>query len=206
MSAVPQRPGSSPVVPSKPAPGLTVLPRVRKGRSAKRARRVSKLGAMFRSNPVRVTIGLLVVAGVVFGLVLLNIHVAQTSFHLSDLQRQAAELQTEQRRLRYEVAKAESPEKIVEMGATLGLVAPAEQEYIDGPVLMAGGRTSAQDMAAQTDSPAEPLMAGGRPTEHDMAAQTDSPAEPDSVLVAEPDPSAAEASVSNTIEEEQASP
>lgn len=176
MSAVPQRPGSNPVAPSQPAPaGLTVLPSVRRSRSAKRARRVSKVGVI-RSNPVRVTIGLLVVAGVVFGLVLLNIHVAQTSFHLSDLQRQAAELQTEQRRLRYEVAKAESPEKIVEMGATLGLVAPAAQEYIDGPA----------------------LMADGRPTEPDMAAQTDSPAERD--------PSAAEASVSTKIEEEQASP
>ncbi len=180
MSAVPQRPGSNPAVPSKTAPaGLTVVPQVRRGRSAKRARRVSKLGGMFRSNPVRVSIGLLVVAGVVFGLVLLNIHVAQTSFHLSDLQRQAAELQTEQRRLRYEVAKAESPEKIVEMGAILGLVAPASQEFISGP-LMAGGRPTEPDMAAQTDSHAEPvLVAGGRPTEPDMAAQTDSHAEPD---------------------------
>jgi len=110
---------------------------------------------MFRSNPVKVTIGLLVVSGVVFGLVLLNIHVAQNSFHLSDLQRQAAQLQNEQRRLRYEVAKAESPEKIVEMGATLGLVAPASQEYIHAPVLVAEGRPTDPDLAAQADSHAE---------------------------------------------------
>ena len=179
MSAVPQRPGSSPVVPSQPAPaGLTVLPRVRRGRVAKGARRHSKLGAMFRSNPVRVSIGLLVVAGVVFGLVLLNIHVAQTSFHLSDLQRQAAELQTEQRRLRYEVAKAESPEKIVEMGTTLGLVAPASQEYIDGPVLTAGGRPSEPDTAVQADSHAEP-DSNGRPGAQHTAVQADGRAEPD---------------------------
>jgi cell division protein FtsL len=148
MSAVPQRPGAGPVVPSQPAPaGLTVLPRVRRGRSAKRPQTVSKLGVMFRSNPVRVSVGLLVVAGVVFGLVLLNIHVAQTSFHLSDLQRQAAELQAEQRRLRYEVAKAESPEKIVEMGTTLGLVAPASQEFIDGPSLTADGHAEPDSSA-----------------------------------------------------------
>jgi cell division protein FtsL len=178
MSAVPQRPGSSPVGPSQPAPaGLTVVPRVRRGRSARQARKVSKLGLMFRSNPVRVSIGLLVVAGVVFGLVLLNIHVAQTSFHLSDLQRQAAELQTEQRRLRYEVAKAESPEKIVEMGATLGLVAPAAQEYIDGPVLVAGGRPAEPDVAAQADSHAEQdVVAEDNPAALDLAAHTDTPA------------------------------
>ncbi|HEX2150120.1 MAG TPA: hypothetical protein VHI31_08135, partial [Actinomycetota bacterium] len=110
--------------PQRPEPrtglaGLTVVPGVRTGR-ARKVRRSSKFAVMLRSNPVRVTVSLLVVSAVVFGLVLLNIYVAQTSFHLSDLQRQAAELQTEHRRLRYEVARAESPEKIVEMGATLG--------------------------------------------------------------------------------------
>lgn len=177
MSAVPQRPGSSRAVPSKPAPaGLTVVPRVRRGRAARRAPKTSQLGVMFRSNPVKVTIGLLVVSGVVFGLVLLNIHVAQNSFHLSDLQRQAAELQNEQRRLRYEVAKAESPEKIVEMGATLGLVAPASQEYINGPVLMAGGRPTEQDTAAQADSHAGP-DSNERPGAEPTTAQTDGHAE-----------------------------
>ena len=179
MSAVPQRPGSNRAVPSKAAPGLTVVPRVRGRRAVRRSRKVSKLGAMFRSNPVKVSVGLVVVSGVVFGLVLLNIHVAQNSFHLSDLQRQAAELQAEQRRLRYEVAKAESPERIVEMGATLGLVAPASQEYIEGPSLMAGGRPTEPDVAAQADSHDAPT-AGSRPTERDMAAQADSHAEPDS--------------------------
>jgi hypothetical protein len=93
---------------------------------------------MFRSNPVRVSAALLLVSAVVFGLVLLNIHVAQTSFHLSDLQRQAAELEARQGRLRLEVARAESPEKIVEMGASLGLVAPGVQEYLQGPSVPAG--------------------------------------------------------------------
>lgn len=88
---------------------------------------------MFCSSPIRCTGALLVVAAVVFGLVLLNIHVAQTSFRLSDLQRESAELQQEQRRLRFEVARAESPEKIAEMSASLGLVAPPSQEFLEGP-------------------------------------------------------------------------
>lgn len=91
------------------------------------------------------------VSAVVFGLVLLNIHVAQTSFRLADLQKQAVELQAEQRRLRYEVAKAESPEKIVEMSAALGLVPPAAQQYLEGPsTLVAGHIPSAADPAADS--------------------------------------------------------
>lgn len=140
MSAVPRhRAEPSTAIPERrqpaaPRPGLTVVPGSRHSRTRprKKARWSSKFAIMFRSNPARVSIGLLVVSGVVFGLVLLNIHVAQTSFHLSDLQRQAAELQTEQRRLRYEVARAESPERVVEMGTALGLVAPAGQVYLEG--------------------------------------------------------------------------
>ncbi|HEX2054674.1 MAG TPA: hypothetical protein VHJ78_13245, partial [Actinomycetota bacterium] len=93
--------------------------------------------AVFCSSPVRCTGALFVVSAVVFGLVLLNISVAQTSFHLSDLQKKAASLQVEQRRLRYEVARAESPQRIVEMSASLGLVPPASQEFLQGPTILA---------------------------------------------------------------------
>ena len=82
-------------------------------------------------------------SAVVFGLVLLNISVAQTSFYLSDLQREAAELQSEQRRLRYELAKAEAPGKIVEMASSLGLVPPASQEYLEGRSILVGDRQPA---------------------------------------------------------------
>jgi cell division protein FtsL len=151
MSAVPRhRAEPSTTVPERrrpaaPRPGLTVVPGSRhsRTRAAKRARWTSRFAVTFRSNPARVSIGLLVVSGVVFGLVLLNIHVAQTSFHLSDLQRQAAELQTEQRRLRYEVARAESPERVVEMGTALGLVAPADQVYLEGPEPAVAGAAAA---------------------------------------------------------------
>lgn len=135
-----RRPAPSPPPARKPA-GLTVVPGSRGRRRGVRqpaSRSRSQLGAKFRSNPVRVSCALLLVSAVVFGLVLLNIHVAQTSFHLSDLQRQADRLETEQRRLRLEVARAESPEKIAEMGASLGLVAPAAQERLQGPSVLVG--------------------------------------------------------------------
>ncbi|CAN5877020.1 hypothetical protein BH23ACT12_BH23ACT12_11630 [soil metagenome] len=159
MSAVPRRRSESvpaaipaPRQPARPRPGLTVVPGARNShtRPAKKAGWSSRFAIMFRSNPVRVSIGLMVVVGVVFGLVLLNIHVAQTSFHLSALQRQAAEMQAEQRRLRYEVARSESPERVVEIGTSLGLVAPAGQVILEGPPLLAEGEAAAP--AAQEQS------------------------------------------------------
>jgi hypothetical protein len=134
MTAVPSKRAG--ITPSPQTGGLTVVPRVRKSGARRSHRTGSRFAEMFRSNPVRVTAGLLIVSAVVFGLVLLNIYVAQASFQLSDLERKAAELQTEQRRLRYEVAKAESPERSAEMGTALGLVAPASQEYLEGPSLL----------------------------------------------------------------------
>jgi hypothetical protein len=142
--AVSTAPSRRPAPPPANAPaGLTVVPgsRGRGGRAGSEqpaSRKQSKFAAMFRSNPVRVSCALLLVSAVVFGLVLLNIHVAQTSFHLSDLQHEADRLETEQRRLRLEVARGESPEKIAEMGASLGLVAPAAQQHLQGPSLLAG--------------------------------------------------------------------
>jgi cell division protein FtsL len=139
MNAVPSKRAG---IAAPPQPGgLTVVPRVRKpaGKRTRSHHKRSRFAVMFRSNPVRVTAGLLIVSAVVFGLVLLNIYVAQASFELSDLERRAAELQTEQRRLRYEVAKAESPERIVEMGTALGLVAPTSQEYLEGPSILVAG-------------------------------------------------------------------
>ncbi|HVL50276.1 MAG TPA: hypothetical protein VM754_02085, partial [Actinomycetota bacterium] len=129
-------------------PGLSEVPKPAAGgrRSAARkphSRRWFGLKELFCSSPMRCTGGLLLVSAVVFGLVLLNISVAQTSFYLSDLQREAAELQSEQRRLRYELAKAEAPGKIVEMASSLGLVPPASQEYLEGPSILVGDRQPA---------------------------------------------------------------
>lgn len=141
VSTAPSRRPAPPPPPARTPAGLTVVPGSqghRPGVQQPARRNQSKFGAKFRSNPVRVSCALLLVSAVVFGLVLLNIHVAQTSFHLSDLQRQADQLETQQRRLRLELARAESPEKIAEMGASLGLVAPAAQERLQGPSVLVG--------------------------------------------------------------------
>ncbi len=127
--------------------GLTAVyharPKHRSGAKNPVGKQWSRLTDLFRSSPMRCTGGMLLVSAVVFGLVLLNIHVAQTSFHLADLQRRASELQTEQRRLRYEVAKAEAPDNIVEMSSSLGLVPPQSQEYLQGPSLLVSDREPA---------------------------------------------------------------
>ncbi|HVE75684.1 MAG TPA: hypothetical protein VND22_02830 [Actinomycetota bacterium] len=71
-------------------------------------------------------------AAFVFGLVLLNVFVAQGSFQLAELREQVADQERQYRQMRYEVAKSESPERVAEMASRLGLVVPAEQEYILG--------------------------------------------------------------------------
>ena len=111
--------------------------------------RWNKVAGAFCSSPIRCTAALAAVSAVVFGLVLLNIHVAQTSFRLEDLQRHAVELQVEQRRLRYEVARAESPEKIVEMSTALGLVPPVAQQYLEGPPIPAAEAPSPAVLPAE---------------------------------------------------------
>ncbi len=75
----------------------------------------------------------LVVAIGIFGLVLLHIYAAQSSFHLRELQEQASEQEARFRDMRLEVAAAESPKKVAEAASSLGLVVPEAQEYIVGP-------------------------------------------------------------------------
>ncbi len=87
-----------------------------------------------------VALALAACAVVVFGLVLLNIHVAQTSFRLADLQARALEQESAYRRLRFELASAESPEKVAKMARDLGLVPPERQEFIEGGVAFSRGR------------------------------------------------------------------
>ncbi|MEX2553271.1 MAG: hypothetical protein WD627_09790 [Actinomycetota bacterium] len=110
-----------------------------------------------RSDSILVLVALLVAGGVVFGLVLVNIALAQSSFQLADLQKRSAEGQVRQRQLRFEVAKAESPERIAQMGADLGLVAPERQEYLQGPaVLVASHSEPAAGTAGFELAPARP--------------------------------------------------
>jgi cell division protein FtsL len=80
--------------------------------------------------------GVLLASLVVFGLVLVNIALAQSSFELADLQRQVVEQQARGRELRYQVARAESPERIATVAAELGLVPPEREEYLQGPAVL----------------------------------------------------------------------
>lgn len=73
------------------------------------------------------------VAAFVFGLVLLNIYLAQSSFNLAQIQSNAIREEAKYRRMRFEVARAESPEKVAEIATQLGLVPPESQEYLVGP-------------------------------------------------------------------------
>lgn len=72
------------------------------------------------------------IATCVFGLVLLNIYLAQSSFRLADLQSKVVTAEAEHRNMRLKVAVNESPEKVAAAAGALGLVAPEQQEYIEG--------------------------------------------------------------------------
>jgi len=89
-----------------------------------------------------VAVSSLIVAAFVFGLVLLNVLVAQASFKLADLETQVRTEEDRYRRMRYEVAFKESPARVAEAAAQIGLVPPESQEYILG----LPGRPSAEGM------------------------------------------------------------
>ena len=101
---------------------------------------------------------------VVFGLVLLNIYVAQGSFRLADVQNRVAEQDSAYRRLRFEVASAESPERIARMASELGLVAPERQQYIRGDWGPPAPRGSEAQLAAGTGDAAGTTARSGSRT------------------------------------------
>lgn len=84
-----------------------------------------------RAGRSRALPGVLLAGVVVFGLVLLNIYLAQVSFTLSEVQSGVAEQRSLQRRLRSEVAAAESPDRLSQLAAELGLVVPAQPRQLD---------------------------------------------------------------------------
>ena len=100
------------------------------GKGARNARTKTKKGqgtSLAFLIAVAVTIGALV-----FGLVLLNVYLAQSSFKLADLEQRVAKQEELYRMKRLQVATAESPDKIASAAASIGLVAPEQQEYIVG--------------------------------------------------------------------------
>lgn len=104
------------------------------GRKPRPRRSEAKASKAARSKPrLRfVAISAFLVLAQIFGLVLLNIYIAQNSFRQLDLQAeiQAQDLRFE--RTRFEVARAESPDKVAAAAAGLGLVIPQHQEFILG--------------------------------------------------------------------------
>lgn len=103
-----------------------------------RAQRTSKAKSRSKhASSFLILLGLGLTSAVVFGLVLVNIALAQSSFELGDVQTQIAEQRSRQRQLRFEVAKSESPDRIAQVGAQLGLIAPEIQEFLQGPSVLA---------------------------------------------------------------------
>lgn len=74
-----------------------------------------------------------VTAAWIFGLVLLNIYVAQTSFRLSSIQKEVTAEQNRYRQMRYQVSLAESPVRLADVSRRLGLVIPEHEETLPGP-------------------------------------------------------------------------
>jgi cell division protein FtsL len=85
---------------------------------------------------------------VIFGLVLVNIYLAQSSFRLADLQSRIAQEEASYRRFRLEVATRESPEKVAKMASDLGLTPPATQDYIPGPPVVIAREKNGPHVAA----------------------------------------------------------
>lgn len=74
-----------------------------------------------------------IVGGLIFGLVILNIMAAEASFRLEELRQRTAQEEVVYRDTRYQVASRESPQQVTKAAETIGLVVPEKQEYILAP-------------------------------------------------------------------------
>ena len=132
------RPERTPARPERHPVKLRVLPGGAGKVAARPSKRSSKSASaeqlrLKKARMLLVSLGAVMVAFIVFGLVLLNIYVAQSSFRINDLQSKVSDEQALYRRMRYQVAKQESPSKVAEVAGSLGMVVPGSQEYIVGP-------------------------------------------------------------------------
>lgn len=116
-----------------------------------------------RSNRRTVLLCLALGAAVVFGLVLMNIYVAQSSFRFGDVQAQVAQQEATQRRLRLAIAAAEAPDRVAAAALVLGLVPPADLNYLQGPAGPATGASpTGSARPASGAGPGAAGAAGGR--------------------------------------------
>ncbi|MGI9194732.1 MAG: hypothetical protein ACR2FO_09550 [Actinomycetota bacterium] len=128
------------------------LPAKARRKPTPQARPAVRPQARYRPAGVATAIALFgLLASFIFGLVLLNIYVAQTSIAFDALQTQVADQQDEHRRLRYEMAVAESPGRLAEAVAQMGLVAPDYQERLAGPTEGTVSSPQTQELAAEDD-------------------------------------------------------
>ncbi|HLF70200.1 MAG TPA: hypothetical protein VI541_04520 [Actinomycetota bacterium] len=123
--------------------------------------RASAADAKRRSTIIFLTWSGVAGAALIFGVVLLNVFVAQGSFKLEDLQSQVEQQSNEYRRMRFEVAKAEAPARVAEAATALGLVVPDTQEYILGlpvehPAQVAEKALSGDQLALKAGLDGEP--------------------------------------------------
>lgn len=95
-----------------------------------------------------------VVAACVFGVVLLQVMLAQTSFELHKIHTKLVSEETKYRHMRFEVANAEAPEKIHQAAVRIGLVVPAEQRYVFGPDSPANSEEGSTPQARQPNDKA----------------------------------------------------
>jgi cell division protein FtsL len=103
-------------------------PRVGKVRLSKR---INALSA--RRGIALAAVASLILSLVVFGLLLLHILLAQSSFQLETVRKRVAFEEERNRRMRFEVAGVTSPARVAEAARSLGLVVPKQYHYLVAP-------------------------------------------------------------------------
>jgi len=125
--------------------------------------KVKKAGRRRAHPRLLVAIGVLLGAGLLFGLVTAHVLLTQNQFRLQKVQRQAAQEQARYERLRAEVAELESPGRIVAAAQErLGMVPPASVKYLTPATGKHGKTAGAQPPGATTN-------AGAKGNDHDDA-------------------------------------
>ncbi|GAC1380866.1 MAG: hypothetical protein NVSMB4_09620 [Acidimicrobiales bacterium] len=142
--AFPGRPANPAELPV-PRPPLTVLPR---GYRSPRARR--------RHRRLFAALGFVAALAGVFALVLVHVQLTTNQLRLVHLQQEADRQQLRHIKLRLEVAKLESPARVVATAQQLGMVSPATITY-----LTAGSPSASVGAAATPGAPNTPATAGG---------------------------------------------
>lgn len=133
-------PVRSPAAPRRPPPGRRA-PAHRPVRRPLLARAAARAAAGHRARLARsrrpglpfVTLAVVAVGALVFGLVLLNLMLAQSALRLQDLQARSAAEEARGRELRLRLAEAESPARLAQEARGLGLVQPQRREVIEAP-------------------------------------------------------------------------